>query len=68
MERLLTIREVAELLSMTVQQVYSLRKTRFRKRHGEDKAIPCVSINGNLRFRTSAIQAWVERLEREEAQ
>ncbi|MFZ1006105.1 MAG: helix-turn-helix domain-containing protein [Candidatus Sulfotelmatobacter sp.] len=66
MDPLLTIREVAELLSMTVSQVYSLRKRRFRARHGEEKAIPCVNINGNLRFRVSDIERWVDMLARED--
>jgi predicted DNA-binding transcriptional regulator AlpA len=66
MTEILTVREVAALLKMTEGQVYSLTKSRFRARHGEARAIPALRINGNLRFRLSDIEAWLDRLSREE--
>lgn len=51
MERLLTIKEVAELLQVKVNTLYSWVFT---------NKIPFVKINGVLRFKEKAIGKWIE--------
>lgn len=64
--QILTVKEVAELLKMSVDQIYSLTRKRCSARHGERRSIPTLRINGNLRFRMSDIEAWLDRLAQEE--
>ncbi len=60
---ILTVDEVAALLKMTRDQVYTL--TRARSRARMDKPIPVLRINSNLRFRRSDLDAWLADLAKE---
>lgn len=55
---ILTIDELAALLKMSRNQVYSM--TRARAQAGPNP-LPICRINGNLRFRKQDILAWLER-------
>ena len=57
---IMTVDDVASLLKMSRRQVYELTRTRGQVR--QDHPIPPLRINGNLRFRRSDIEAWLEKL------
>jgi len=50
-DRLLTAREVAELLGFAADTIVDW---------AEDGRVPCFKIGGRLRFRLSEVEAWVE--------
>lgn len=54
-DRLLTVEELAEYLSIPRQSVYILRHRR--------KAPPAIKFGGMVRFRKSAVDAWLEEHE-----
>ncbi|MGA9899590.1 MAG: helix-turn-helix domain-containing protein [Terriglobales bacterium] len=56
----MTIDELAAMLKMTRRQIYELTSTRAQVRHKHP--IPILRINGNIRFRRSDIEAWLEEL------
>lgn len=60
MSEILTIDEVAAWLKMTRGQVYTL--TRKRSQSRMDIPFPVLKINGNLRFRKSDVEAWLNKL------
>jgi predicted DNA-binding transcriptional regulator AlpA len=60
MSEILTIDEIAAWLKMTRGQVYTL--TRKRSQSRMDVPFPVLKINGNLRFRKSAVEAWLNKL------
>jgi excisionase family DNA binding protein len=64
MAEILTINELAALLKMTRSQVYTLTRSRSRSRM--DNPIPILKINGNVRFRKTDIEGWLERVAKEE--
>jgi excisionase family DNA binding protein len=55
MEKLLTTNEIAEYLSVTPRTVRGYVAVDF---------IPYIKIGGNIRFKPSKIEKWVERKER----
>jgi excisionase family DNA binding protein len=57
---ILTVEEVASLLKMSKRQIYE--QTRQRGQVRQEHPIPTLRINGNLRFRRSDIEAWLNRL------
>ena len=57
---ILTLDEVAGLLKMTRNQVYTMTRTRSQERM--DVPLPVLRINGNLRFRRADVEAWIEKL------
>lgn len=59
---ILTVAEVAALLKMSKRQVYEMTKTRTRTGAMRDNPIPLVKINGNVRFRKSDVEDWIEKL------
>ena len=59
---ILTVAEVASLLKMSTGQVYEMTRARTRSGAMRDNPIPVVKINGNVRFRKSDIEDWVEKL------
>jgi len=61
MDPLLTVKDVAMLLSMSVRQVYELTATRTRTGNMRHNPIPYLKINGNLRFAASDLDAWLQR-------
>jgi len=65
MSEILTIDELAAILKMTRSQVYSLTRARAKARL--KNPLPKLSINGNIRFRRSDIEKWLEKVATEEA-
>lgn len=61
MDPLLTVKDVAELFSMSVRQVYELTATRTRTGNMRHNPIPYLRINGNLRFLRADLEAWLQR-------
>jgi excisionase family DNA binding protein len=61
---ILTIDELAHLLKMSRGQIYSMTRSRARVRH--DHPLPALRINGNIRFRRSDVEEWLESLASEE--
>ena len=57
---ILTLDDVAKLLKMTRNQVYTM--TRARSQERMDVPLPVLRINGNLRFSKSAIEQWITTL------
>jgi excisionase family DNA binding protein len=61
---ILTVDELALLLKMNKRQVYEMTKTRTRSGAMREHPIPVLKINGNVRFRKSDIEDWIEKLAR----
>lgn len=59
-QEILTVNEVAALLKMSRGQVYEMTRNRARARN--EHPLPCLRINGNLRFRRADIDAWLDTL------
>lgn len=57
---ILTIDELAQLLKMSRTQVYTLTRKRSQKRM--ENPVPMIKINGNIRFRRSDIESWLNRI------
>jgi predicted DNA-binding transcriptional regulator AlpA len=62
MEQLMTVNEVAGLLKVSRHSVYELAKERTRSGDVREKPLPCVRIGSLVRFRRSAVEAWIESL------
>ena len=59
---LLTVAELAALLKMNKRQICSMTDTRSRTGSMRENPLPVLRINGNLRFRKSDVEAWIEKL------
>jgi predicted DNA-binding transcriptional regulator AlpA len=57
---ILTLDDVAKLLKMTRNQVYTM--TRKRSQERMDIPLPVLRINGNLRFSRASIEEWIANL------
>ena len=57
---ILTLDDVAKLLKMTRNQVYTM--TRRRSQERMDVPLPVLRINGNLRFSREAVEGWIRHL------
>ena len=64
---ILTVDELAALLKMSRRQIYSMTETRTRNGKMQDHPLPVLRVNGNLRFRKSDIEQWLEELAGEKA-
>jgi excisionase family DNA binding protein len=62
MTEILTVAELAAMLKMNKRQVYEMTKTRTRSGAMRDNPIPFLKINGNVRFRKSDVEEWIEKL------
>jgi predicted DNA-binding transcriptional regulator AlpA len=58
---LLTVEQAAQLLSMTKRQVWEMTRARGLARMAVP--IPLIRINGNIRFKQSSLEAWVDQME-----
>jgi len=58
---ILTVRELAALLKMSVRQIYSMTETRTRVK--QKHPLPILRVNCNLRFNKSAVTEWLQKLE-----
>jgi predicted DNA-binding transcriptional regulator AlpA len=63
MDALMTATEVAGLLKVSKHSVYELAKERTRSGDMREKPLPCVRIGSLVRFRRSAVEAWLAGLE-----
>lgn len=59
---ILTVTELSAMLKMSKTQIYEMTKTRTRSGAMREHPIPVLKINGNVRFRKSDIEAWLEKL------
>jgi predicted DNA-binding transcriptional regulator AlpA len=59
---ILTITELAAMLKMNKRQIYSMTDTRTRTGPMKANPLPVLRINGNLRFRKSDVEAWIDKL------
>jgi excisionase family DNA binding protein len=59
---ILTVAELAAMLKMNKRQVYEMTKRRTRTGSMRENPIPVLKINGNVRFRKSDIEDWIEKL------
>ena len=66
MPEILTIDELAALLKMSRGQVYTM--TRRRSQARMQHPLPVLRLNGNIRFRKSDVERWLEKLAAEEEQ
>jgi excisionase family DNA binding protein len=57
---ILTPTELASWLKMSKRQVYEL--TRERGQYRQKNPLPILRINGNLRFRRSDVEAWLNQI------
>jgi predicted DNA-binding transcriptional regulator AlpA len=47
---------------MSKGQVYEMTSTRTRSGNMREHPLPVLKINGNLRFRKSDVEDWIEKL------
>jgi excisionase family DNA binding protein len=59
---ILTVDELAAMLKMNKRQIYSMTDKHTRTGSMRQNPLPVLRINGNLRFRRSDIEAWLEKL------
>ena len=59
---ILTVAEVAALLKMSKNQIYEMTRARTRTGAMRENPIPVLKINGNVRFRKSDVEDWIEKL------
>jgi excisionase family DNA binding protein len=59
---ILTVAELASLLKMSKGQIYEMTKERTRNGSMKKHPLPVLKINGNLRFRRSDVEGWLEKL------
>ena len=62
MNEILTITELAALLKMSKQQIYTMCEKRTRNGSMKNHPLPVLKINGNLRFRKADVDSWLARL------
>ena len=62
MTEILTVAELAAMLKMSNRQIYEMTTTRTRTGSMRENPLPVVRINGNLRFRKSDVEEWIEKL------
>lgn len=59
---ILTVAELAAMLKMSKGQIYEMTRARTRDGNMRDHPLPVLRINGNVRFRKSDVEDWVEKL------
>jgi predicted DNA-binding transcriptional regulator AlpA len=59
---ILTVADLAAMLKMSKGQVYEMTSTRTRSGNMREHPLPVLKINGNLRFRKSDVEDWIEKL------
>jgi predicted DNA-binding transcriptional regulator AlpA len=62
MTEILTVAELAAMLKMSTGQVYEMTRGRTRSGAMCEHPLPVLKINGNVRFRKSDIEDWIEKL------
>ncbi len=64
---ILTVEDLAHFLKMSKRQVYEMTSTRTRTGTMKKNPLPVLRINGNLRFRSGDVEAWLSKLAQEAA-
>ncbi|MBZ5687223.1 MAG: helix-turn-helix domain-containing protein [Acidobacteriia bacterium] len=62
MTEILTVAELAAMLKMSKGQVYEMTRARTRSGAMREAPLPVLRINGNVRFRKSDVEEWIEKL------
>jgi predicted DNA-binding transcriptional regulator AlpA len=57
---ILTVAEAAAFLRMSVRQIYEMSRRRGKNL---ELPLPLLRVNGNLRFKRSSLENWVNELE-----
>jgi excisionase family DNA binding protein len=60
-QQILTVEQAAQYLGMTKRQVWEMTRARGQARM--PLPIPVLRINGNIRFKQSSLERWVDQLE-----
>lgn len=58
---ILTIQEAADFLRMNRSQIYDMTRARAKARM--PIPIPLIRVNGNIRFKRSSLETWINQLE-----
>ena len=61
---ILTVKEVAVMLRLSVSQVYELTKPRTRSGDKREHPLPVLRIGTAVRFIRKDVEEWVERMAR----
>jgi excisionase family DNA binding protein len=61
---ILTVADLATMLRMSKSQIYEMTRARTRTGSMREHPLPVVKINGNVRFRKSDVEDWIEKLVR----
>jgi predicted DNA-binding transcriptional regulator AlpA len=59
---LLTVKDIMLMLKMSKSKVYELTKERTLAGDLRRHPLPCVRIDGSVRFRRDQVEAWIEKL------
>lgn len=59
---ILTVAQVAAWLKVSKSQVYELAKPRTASGDVREHPLPVLRLGGSIRFRRSAVEAWIEKL------
>jgi predicted DNA-binding transcriptional regulator AlpA len=59
---ILTVADLAAMLKMSKGQIYEMTNQRTRNGNMREHPLPVLKINGNLRFRKSDVEDWIEKL------
>jgi hypothetical protein len=58
---ILTVEQAGHFLGMTKRQVWEMTRARGRARMA--MPVPLLRVNGNIRFKRSSLETWVNNLE-----
>jgi predicted DNA-binding transcriptional regulator AlpA len=61
---ILTIDELAAFLKLSRSQVYTMCRRRSQERM--PNPLPCLRLNGNLRFNLASVEEWLRKVESNE--
>jgi len=59
---ILTVKEVASLLRVSIWHVYELAKQRTKSGDVRENPLPCVRLGKAIRFNKAAVEEWIETL------
>ena len=60
-EQILTVDQAAQYLGMNKRQIWEMTRARGQARM--PVPIPVIRINGNIRFKKSSLERWIDQLE-----
>jgi excisionase family DNA binding protein len=59
---ILTVKEVAAMLRLSVSQIYELTNPRTRSGDVRDHPLPCVRMGTAVRFIRKDVEEWIEKM------